>query len=173
MVYPCSSSANIGRPLPFVVCSGMGMVLYDCYALVRVSVDHREATEKYSTRAEYWLVCATPHVDRVVTFGETSTPAANGRRRGARAAAVGQRYALDASLRWWVSAEIVLAFSFGSCRSGSDLGPHPWRRLRSAFFQAASLSPTRFGLWDFGFRICFGFYFGFWISLQCSAITMR
>lgn len=97
--------------LPVVVPLGLGMVLYDCYALVRVSVIDRETTERYFDQAEYWLGSRNAHVIRVVTFGFI-----NPRKmvadevRKALLSAVSET--LNTSLWWWIR-QIVLRFSFG------------------------------------------------------------
>jgi hypothetical protein len=97
--------------LPFVVPLGIGMVLYDCKPLVRVSVIDRETAEKYFDQAEYWLGSRNAHVIRVVTFGYI-----NPRKmvadevRKALLSAVSET--LNTSLWWWIG-QIALRFSFG------------------------------------------------------------
>jgi hypothetical protein len=89
---------------------GLGMVLYDCYALLRVSVIDRETTEKYLDQAEYWLGSRNAHVIRVVTFGYI-----NPRKMVAeevRKALLSVSEMLNASLWWWIR-QIILRFSFG------------------------------------------------------------
>jgi hypothetical protein len=96
--------------LPFVVPLGLGMVLYDCYALVRVAVIDHETTEQYFDQAEYWLGSRNAHVIRVVTFGYI-----NPRKMVAdevRKALLSVSEMLNASLWWWIR-QIVLRFSFG------------------------------------------------------------
>jgi hypothetical protein len=96
--------------LPFVVPLGVGMVLYDCWALVGVSVIDRASAEKYFDQAEYWLGSRHAHVIRVVTFGYI-----NPRKMVAdevRKALLSVSEMLNVSLWWWIR-QIVLRFCFG------------------------------------------------------------
>lgn len=95
---------------PVVALTGVAMIAFDIYGVVRVGTIDQGELEKYFNQAEYWLKSSTAHVVRFVTLGRI-----NPRRMVAdevQKALVSASDLLNATL-WWTVTQTCLRLAFG------------------------------------------------------------
>jgi putative effector of murein hydrolase LrgA (UPF0299 family) len=95
---------------PIVLIFGAGMIAFDVWGVVSVSVIDQTEMEKYFDQAEYWLRSWTAPVVHIFTFGRI-----NPRQMVAvevRSALVSSSRMLNSTL-WWVVTQATLRIAFG------------------------------------------------------------
>ncbi len=95
---------------PIVLIFGAGMIAFDVWGVVSVSVIDQTEMEKYFDQAEYWLRSWTAPVVHIFTFGRI-----NPRQMVAvevRGALVSSSRMLNSTL-WWVVTQAALRIAFG------------------------------------------------------------